>query len=119
MFGDFNPDQDGTNINNPSTTRATATRMLTGYSRNLTGIKLHLENRRGDAITLTGARPDTAFARDVFPGGSFGFLSLSQTEILSGSENVVLEVRDRRNPEIIISREPLSRSLDYNLAIPA
>jgi len=115
MFGDFNPDQDGTNITAPATTRNTATRMLTGYSRNLTGIKLHLENGRGDGITVTGARPDTAFARDVFPGGSFGFLQLSQPGILPGSESVVLEVRDRRNPEIIISREPLSRSLDYNL----
>ena len=40
MFGDFNPDQDGTNITAPATTRATAARMLTGYSRNLTGVKL-------------------------------------------------------------------------------
>src|SRR6185503_10914508 len=32
-----------------------------------------------------------------------------------GSESVVLEVRDRRNPEIIVSREPLSRSVDYNM----
>ena len=78
---------------------------------------MHLENARGDSITLTGARPDTAFARDVFPGGSFGFLQLSQLGILPGSESVVLEVRDRRNPEIIISREPLSRSLDYNLDV--
>ncbi|HYU97959.1 MAG TPA: hypothetical protein VE977_03980, partial [Pyrinomonadaceae bacterium] len=115
MFGDFNPDQDGTNIIAPATARATDTRMLTGYSRNLTGVKLHLENARGDAITLTGARPDTAFARDVFPGGSFGFLQLSQLGILPGSETVVLEVRDRRNPEIILTRETLSRSLDYNL----
>jgi hypothetical protein len=76
-----------------------STRMITGYSRNLTGIKLHLENARGDAITVTGARPDTAFARDVFPGASFGFLQLSQSGILPGSESVVLEVRDRRNPE--------------------
>ena len=117
MFGDFNPDQDGTNITAPATTRATPRAMLTGYSRNLTGIKLHLENDEGDGITLTGARPDTAFARDVFPGGSFGFLQLSQIGILPGSENVVLEVRDRRNPEIVISREPLSRSLDYNLDV--
>jgi hypothetical protein len=42
---------------------------------------------------------------------------LSQTQILLGSENVVLEVRDRRNPEIIISREPFSRSIDYNLDV--
>ncbi len=115
MFGDFNPDQDGTNAPNPSTTRAGTSRLLTGYSRNLTGIKLHLENGRGDSITITGARPDTAFARDVFPGGSFGLLQLSQSEILLGSESVVLEIRDRRNPEMIISRQPLSRSVDYNL----
>ena len=115
MFGDFNPDQDGTNITAPATTRPTTARMLTGYSRNLTGVKLHLENEQGDAITVTGARPDTAFARDVFPGSSFGFLQLSQLGILPGSESVVLEIRDRRNPEIVISREPLTRSLDYNL----
>jgi uncharacterized repeat protein (TIGR01451 family) len=115
MFGDFNPDQDGTNVIAPATTRTTDTRMLTGYSRNLTGIKLHLENARGDAITVTGARPNTAFARDVFSGGSFGFLKLSQLGILPGSETVVLEVRDRRSPEIVLTRETLSRSLDYNL----
>jgi len=115
MFGDFNPDQDGTNVIAPATARATDTRMLTGYSRNLTGVKLHLENARGDAITISGARPDTAFARDVFPGSSFGFLQLSQLGILPGSETVVLEVRDRRSPEIVLTRETLSRSLDYNL----
>jgi len=117
MFGDFNPDQDATNVNGPAATRANTARMLTGYSRNLTGVKLHLENAQGDSLTVTGARPDTAFARDVFPGSSFGFLQLSQRLILPGSETVVLEVRDRRNPEIIISREPLSRSIDYNLDV--
>lgn len=68
MFGDFNPDQDVPNINGPSVTRAGTARMLTGYSRNLTGVKLHLENGQGDSLTLTGARPNTSFARDVFPG---------------------------------------------------
>jgi uncharacterized repeat protein (TIGR01451 family) len=100
MFGDFE-----TEMNAP----------LMGYNRNLTGVKLHLENSQGDTITVTGARPDTAFARDVFPAGSLGILQLSNAEILPGSEIVVLEVRDRRNPEVVISRETLSRSVDYNL----
>lgn len=100
MFGDFE-----TEMNAP----------LMGYNRNLTGVKLHLENSQGDMITVTGARPDTAFARDVFPAGSLGILQLSSAEILPGSEIVVLEVRDRRNPEVVISRETLSRSVDYNL----
>jgi fimbrial isopeptide formation D2 family protein/uncharacterized repeat protein (TIGR01451 family) len=101
MFGDFEADMDDLE--------------LMGYSRKLTGVKVHLENSNGDFISLTGARPDTAFARDVFPAGTLSLVRLLHSEILPGSETVVLEVRDRRNPETIIARETLSRSIDYNL----
>ena len=100
MFGDFDTDMDAP---------------LMGYARKLTGVKAHLENSNGDFVTVTGARPDTAFARDVFAAGALGIMQLSSGEILPGSETVVLEVRDRRNPEVIISRETLARSVDYNL----
>jgi uncharacterized repeat protein (TIGR01451 family) len=100
MFGDFEADMAAP---------------LAGYARKLTGVKLHLENSQGDFITLSGAKPDTAFARDVFPAGSLGILQLSNGEILPGSETVVLEIRDRRNPELVISHETLARSVDYNL----
>lgn len=100
MFGDFE-----TGMEAP----------LAGYARKLTGVKAHLENSSGDFITVTGARPDTAFARDVFPAGALGIVQLSNFEILPGSETVVLELRDRRNPEVITSRETLTRSIDYNL----
>jgi uncharacterized repeat protein (TIGR01451 family) len=101
MFGDFTADMDDLS--------------LAGYVRKLTGVKVHVENSQGDFVTVTGARPDTAFARDVFPAGSLGLLRLSHGDILPGSETVVLEVRDRRNPEIILSSERLIRSVDYNL----
>ena len=100
MFGDFETELKDT--------------VLATYSRKLTGVKVHLENSRGDFVSLTGARPDTSFARDIFPGGALGFATLSHPEVLPGSEVVTLEVRDRRNPEIIISREQLVRSVDYN-----
>lgn len=100
MFGDFETD---------------LTAPLAGYSRKLTGVKAHFENSNGDFVTVTGARPDTTFARDVFPAGSLGIIQLSNAEILPGSETVLLELRDRRNPEVIISRETLTRSVDYNL----
>lgn len=100
MFGDFEADMDAP---------------LAGYTRKLTGVKGHLENANGDFITITGARPDTAFARDVFAAGGISLIQLSNAEILTGSETVVLEVRDRRNPEIILSQETLVRSVDYNL----
>ncbi|MGI8654060.1 MAG: isopeptide-forming domain-containing fimbrial protein [Pyrinomonadaceae bacterium] len=101
LFGDFRADMDNLS--------------LSGYARKLTGVKLHAENSRGDFFTVTGARPDTTFARDVIAGGTLSLARLSNGGILPGSETVVLEVRDRRNPEIILSRETLARSIDYNL----
>ncbi|HEX8423030.1 MAG TPA: hypothetical protein VF634_06445, partial [Pyrinomonadaceae bacterium] len=101
MFGDFEAGLSDT--------------QLAGYSRKLTGVKVHLENSNGDFVSVTGARPDTSFARDVFPASRLGLINLSYMDVLPGSETVALEVRDRRNPERIISREPLLRSLDYNL----
>ncbi|HEX8456488.1 MAG TPA: hypothetical protein VF656_04125 [Pyrinomonadaceae bacterium] len=101
MFGDFEAGLTDT--------------QLAGYSRKLTGVKVHLENSNGDTLVVTGARPDTSFARDVFPAGRIGLLNLTYPDVLPGSETVALEVRDRRNPERIISREVLLRSLDYNL----
>ncbi len=88
---------------------------LGGYTRKLTGVKLRLENSNSDFLTLTGARPDTSFAREVFPAGGLSLLRLAHGDILQGSETLALEVRDRRNPEIILSRELLTRSIDYNL----
>jgi uncharacterized repeat protein (TIGR01451 family) len=101
MFGDFEADMSDT--------------ALASYARKLTGAKVHVENGNGDFVTVTGARPDTAFARDVFPASRLGLMQLSHGDLLQGSEQVFLEVRDRRSPEVILSREPLVRSVDYNL----
>jgi len=101
MFGDFESGLEN--------------KRLIGYGRRLTGGKVHLENSGGDSITVTGARPDTAFARQVIPGGSLGVIQLSFGDIMQGSEVLAIETRDRRNPELIVSREILSRSVDYNI----
>ena len=102
-------------LNTGALTNSSGGPQLTSYQRRLTGVKLHLENSRGDYVTATGARPDTAFARDVFPGRTFGLVQLSNTDIIQGSETIVVEVRDRRNPEIILSRNLMNRSVDYNI----
>ena len=88
---------------------------LMAYSRHLTGAKLHLESNNGNSLTVTGARPDTAFARDVFPAGNPLLYLLNHRDILRGSETVAIEVRDRRNPEVLLTRELLSRSIDYQI----
>jgi uncharacterized repeat protein (TIGR01451 family) len=101
LFGDFDTEQSDLG--------------LVGYGRRLTGVKVHVENERGDFLAVTGARPDTMFTRDVFAAGRLGLIQLSHNDLLPGSETVTLEVRDRRNPELILSRETLIRSVDYNL----
>ncbi len=101
LFGDFEADMNSNR--------------LLGYSRKLTGVKLHFERNNGDFVTVTGAKPDTSFARQVIPGGSLNFVRLQFPEILEGSEVLNLEVRDRRNPEIILERQALSRGIDYNI----
>jgi hypothetical protein len=72
MFGDFDTGMDAP---------------LSGYGRKLTGVQAHLENSQGDFITVTGARPDTAFARDVFPGGTLGIIQLSSGRDPAGLGN--------------------------------
>jgi uncharacterized repeat protein (TIGR01451 family) len=101
LFGDFDADMEKSR--------------LMSYGRRLTGVKLHLENNNGDFVTVTGARPDTSFARQIIKGGSAGLTQLFYTDIMPGSELLTIEIRDRRNPEIILSREFLTRGLDYNL----
>ena len=83
------------------------------YNRKVVGAAIHLENARRQSITIQGARPDTAYARDVFGGSAFGLVQLSHPDILPGSETGVVEVRDVHNPEILLSRETLVRSVDY------
>lgn len=101
LFGDFDADMDKSR--------------LMSYGRRLTGVKLHLENKNGDFVTATGARPDTSFARQIIKGGSLGIVQLFYPDLMPGSELLSIEIRDRRNPEIIVSREFLTRGLDYNL----
>jgi hypothetical protein len=105
MFGDLRADA----------ARPDTDASLTGFERSITGLKLHLENRSGAVISLTGARPNSAFARDVFPGNSLGLITLSHSAVLVGSEVVTLETRDRRSPAIVLSRETLVPTVDYTM----
>nr|MDQ2712644.1 hypothetical protein [Acidobacteriota bacterium] len=64
---------------------------LTSFERSITGVKLHLEDHTGSSLSLTGARPDTAYARDIFPGNTLGLITLSYQNVLPGSEVITLE----------------------------
>lgn len=88
---------------------------LIDFQRSLTGVRAHLANGGDGWISLVVSSPDTAFTRDVFPGSAGAYLRLNRSPVVAGSEIVTLEVRDRRNPERVLSREPLVRSADYHL----
>ena len=85
------------------------------YQRHLTGVELRLANEKGDHVTLRGAQPETAYAREVFGGGSLGLIVLGHLDVLAGTETVAVEVRDRRMPERLVSRDVLARGVDYQL----
>ena len=42
-------------------------------------------------------------------------ITLRHTEVLAGTETVAIEVRDRRMPERVLSRDVLARGVDYQL----
>lgn len=85
------------------------------YQRHLTGAELRVANDRGDGLTVRAAQPTTAFARDVFSGSLLGLLSLRHGYVRPGTETVAVEIRDRRMPERLVSRDVLARAVDYEL----
>jgi uncharacterized repeat protein (TIGR01451 family) len=103
MYGDLHGD-----------TAAEGRSALLEYNRNVTGLRFQLQGPN-PANWLQGqvARPKTAYKRDITTALAGSAFRLSETQIVRGSETITLEVRDRRNPELIISRENLVRNVDY------
>ncbi len=85
------------------------------YQRHLTGVEVRVANDKGDHVTVRGASPNTAYAREVFEGGTLGLITLAHADVLSGTETVAIEVRDRRMPDRVLSRAVLARGVDYEL----
>jgi hypothetical protein len=61
------------------------------------------------------SKPRTAYGREVSTALAGSAIRLSHPQIIRGSESITLEVRDRRRPETIVSRETLVRNIDYSL----
>ena len=101
MFGDFE-------------TGMTVTE-LSRYSRTLTGFR---SERSGERISYSAFAADTdqSFVKDELRGdGTSGPYQLSQRLIVSGSDKLSIEIRDRFRPDEILSSQPLNRHLDYDI----
>ncbi|MFI5316305.1 MAG: carboxypeptidase-like regulatory domain-containing protein, partial [Myxococcota bacterium] len=101
LFGDY-------------TTGLTTTE-LSRYNRSLNGLHSEYE---GDHFSFSGFGTDTnqAFVRDEIRGnGTSGLYQLSRRSIVVNSEKVRLDTRDRFQSQDVLSSQPQSRYIDYNI----
>jgi hypothetical protein len=91
-------------------------RKLGNYSRTLTGVKEHYENKN-IALNVFAAKDNLRQVVDEFPArGVSGWYNLSQQyQGLTNSEKVEIVTRDRNQPAVILKTELLTRFTDYQL----
>jgi len=88
---------------------------LSRYTRQFTGLKSEMKSNSFD-YTIYVSQNDQTFIKDEIQGnGTSGLYQLSQKNIMINSETVVIETRDRFRSELIVSSQPLTRSLDYTI----
>lgn len=87
---------------------------LAGASRRLTGGKADVQT---DYVDFKGyaSYTDQAMVREEILGGGVSFYQLEQRGIISGSEEIYLETRDRVRPEEVLEQQTLSRGRDYSI----
>lgn len=85
------------------------------YQRTLTGIKTA---RRGDIVSWNAFATDTEqqFLKDEIRGrGVSGLYRLRTRDVIVGSEQVQIEVRDRFRGQRVIQTDNLTRNIDYDI----
>lgn len=101
LFGDYE-----TGINEPELAR---------YQRTFNGIKAEYRNDQVSALAF-GADAANRFRREEIQGnGLSGPYALASRDILSNSERITLETRDRLRSDRIIERRELTRHIDYDI----
>jgi uncharacterized repeat protein (TIGR01451 family) len=101
MFGDFN-------------TGMTVTR-LARYNRSYTGLK---SEYRGEMIEYSAFAVETSqgFFKDEIPGdGTSGLYRLVHPGVVVNTEKVAIEVRDRYQPDVVLTSRSLVRHVDYDI----
>ncbi|MCB1692110.1 MAG: OmpA family protein [Pseudomonadales bacterium] len=101
LFGDFSTGLSVTELSN--------------YSRTLTGLKTEFENEKFGVNAFVSSA-DQAFVKDEIRGdGTSGLYRLSSRGILTNSEEIHIETRDRFHSEEIVDRRSMQRHLDYDI----
>ena len=102
LFGDYTTDGGDSDLRN-----------LGQYNRALTGAKAHIE-RGFLSANFWGAYDSVTQVIDEQPGrGVSGPYAVSNASGITNSERVEIVVRDRNQPSVILSIQPLVRFADY------
>ncbi len=101
MYGDFNTQMTGNEF--------------AAYNRSFTGGKVHSENANVK-LDAFGTVTNRKVAQEEIRGlGISGFYYLKQNNVVTGSEKVRIEVRDRFHSEIVTTIKEKSRYSDYEI----
>ena len=104
MYGDFS-------------TRLGADSEVAAYNRSFTGLSTTLETEQGMEVKVFGASMDQSIQVDQVRGeGVSGYYYLTAAgrgvPIVEGSERVVIQVRDRLHPELVLKEDVRYRFTD-------
>jgi hypothetical protein len=88
---------------------------FSAYNRAFTGAKIHAEQKEFVA-DLFGTVTNRKVVQEELRGqGISGYYYLQQNNVVTGSERVRIEVRDRFHSEVIITRKDKARYSDYEI----
>ncbi len=86
------------------------------YQRTLNGGMVNLEKNKNYMVKSFVSRNNQSVVREELPGkGISGPYLLKSNQIIEFSEKVWIEVRDRYNPNVILSRKEMNRFTDYTI----
>jgi len=88
---------------------------FTPYSRTLQGIKANYKVKDFSLTAFGAITTQVAFHDEIRGDGTSGYYRLSHKNVIEGSDKVVIEVRDKDDPDEVIKSESLKRDIDYFL----
>lgn len=88
---------------------------LAAYRRTATGVRAEARDGKWHAEAFAAQTASNQRRDEIQGSGLTGPYRLSTRAIVPNSERIVLEVRDRFRSELIISRQELTRFVDYDL----
>lgn len=88
---------------------------LARYTRTFTGLKADLITDRLRVTSFIAESDQVQGVDAIAARGISGYYFLTHNQVVSGSERITLETRDRERPGQTLTREPQTRGTDYEM----